>query len=95
VTKVNIEALALLPIANDLAYICECLALDYTVEAKTELSALIKTVEQTDNTVVRGVMLQHCGSLADSIALLRDTRQHEAAGNISRIGRDVWHQILY
>jgi len=95
VTKVNIEALALLPIANDLAYICECLALDYTGEAKSELSALIKKVEQTDNTVVRGSMLQHCGSLADAIVLLRDTRKGEAAGNISRVCRDVWHQMLY
>lgn len=93
-TKVNIEALALLPIANDLAYICECLARDYTGEAKTELSALIDTVEKSDNQVVRDAMLRQCGTLADTISLIRDMKKEHAAGYIGSISRSVWDLML-
>jgi hypothetical protein len=93
--KVNIDALALLPIANDLGYIIECLAVDYTGEAKSELRALIGKTDDYEHPMVQGLLQEHRGVFEKALELIYERRLHEAAGLLNNVSREVWQHILF
>lgn len=78
-----------LSILNDLAYIIECLALEYTGEAKSEISDLCDKLDKTQNPVYREVR----SKLDDVVIQIRKYDLHQAAGLLSAINRKLWNEI--
>ncbi len=77
---------------KELGYVIECLANDYTGEAKSELSALVKLVEEDDRfafpghrDVARELGEAHASLIAGDI--------RSGASTLTRISRLLWQQV--
>lgn len=83
-----------LVILNDLAYIIECVVLGYTGEAKSEIGALSRKLEDIENPAEAEryeVVYPKLDEAKDSLYKLD---LHHAAGILSGISRSLWDRIL-
>lgn len=86
-----------LKLLDDLAYVIECVALNYTGEAKSSISMLCQKFEAAEK------LSSGSGDYHDVLSQLRAADAHlrrdvadiyGAAGVLSRISRSLWERLL-
>ena len=77
---------------KELSYVIECLANDYTGEAKSELSALVKLVEADDRFAFPGHR-DVARELGEALASLAGADIRSGASVLTRVSRKLWQQV--
>lgn len=78
---------------EQLGYIIECLALDYTGEAKSELSGLVGLLATDERFAFPGGA-EVAGKLGEARACLISSDTRSCAGILSQVSRDLWKQAM-
>ncbi len=80
-----------LKVLEHLSCVIECLSLDYTGEAKHEITMLAESIKE-------GKMGSESASLVETLEsaheLLMSERKGEAASILSRVSRQLWKKVL-
>lgn len=83
--------ITLLKFLDDLAYVFESVACDYTGEGKTELSRLCDELQNGDYKIEdRAEILAKC---REALKLYYGMHYHEGSRILSHISRDLWRKI--
>lgn len=78
---------------NDLSYVVECLACDYTGATKRELSMLMDTLASPECRLRdRDDLLARCTRARE--ILVDYQRRHEAGNILTTLLRDGWNELL-
>jgi hypothetical protein len=91
--SMNSEMKKYLSVLEHLSYILECVILDYTGEAKTELERLCKRIETNSNYQFESCQTTYDG-LSEVLGAYQRKDYRKAASILSRITRQTWKMFL-
>lgn len=78
---------------DDIAYCCECAALDYAGELKSELSALCQRIQQRAAGYEAQEVQAALPRLEDALASYRSGQKDQGAGILSSVSREWWKAV--
>ncbi|HEU0152435.1 MAG TPA: hypothetical protein VFQ84_03705 [Arenimonas sp.] len=83
----------LLTVLNDLAYVFECVAMDYLGEGKTMLDVMSTRLESEDPAYDVPGRAALAARLRECTALYRSQERARATSKLERISRELWATV--